>query len=121
MKVALRRPRNLNRAAYAWETCLPFVENKRGVLIHRPREVLRYTHFRIPYLAVHYYCGNSTSGWGIFTFLAAPPEGKLVCERCEHIAVAASLPSTDELCGGHRHKGIVVAVQTCCQEPRNGS
>ncbi len=116
MKLALRTERKPYPGSYAWETCLPFVENKRGVLIHRPRQVVRYTHFRIPYLAVHYYCGNCTSGHGIFTFLAEPPQGKLVCEKCENAAVLNRLPSTDSLCGEHRHKGTIVPVRTCCKE-----
>lgn len=114
MKVALRQPKKPGSAAYAWETCLPFVENKRGVLIHRPVTVERYMHLRTPYLAVHYWCGNGSNGHGIFTFLAAPPPGKLVCEKCEAAAIVAGLPSSDRLCGRHVHKGTTKPVQTCC-------
>jgi hypothetical protein len=115
VKVALRPPKKKSLAAYAWETCLPFVENKRGVLIHRPRTVERYMHLRTPYLAVHYWCGNGSNGHGIFTFLAAPPDGSLVCERCEAAATLAELPSADDLCGRHVHKGTTQPVQTCCE------
>jgi hypothetical protein len=48
-----------------------------------------------------------------FTFLAVAPDSKPVCQRCEDAAIEAGLPSTDELCGGHRHKGTVVVVRTC--------
>lgn len=119
MKVALRQPKP-GGYAYAWETCLPFVENKRGVLIHRPVEVVRYTHLRASYLAVHYWCGNGSNGHGIFTFLAQPPEGKLVCAKCEAAAVSAGLPTADSLCGQHVHKGLVTAIQQCCTEVKNG-
>jgi len=114
MKVALRQPKKPSSAAYAWETCLPFVENKRGVLIHRPVTVERYMHLRTPYLAVHYWCGNGSNGHGIFTFLAEPTAGKLVCEKCESAAIAAGLPASDLLCGHHVHKGTTKPVATCC-------
>lgn len=116
MKVALKHPPKPSKGSYSWDTCLPFVENKRGVLIHRPIMVQRFMHLRTPYLAVQYLCGNGSNGHGIFTFLAQPPVGKLVCERCEDVAAAKELPSADALCGHHVHKGITKPVQTCCQE-----
>lgn len=48
------------------------------------------------------------------TFLAAPPDDKLLCEACERNAVLAGLPSADELAGRHVHLGKIKAVQTCC-------
>jgi hypothetical protein len=116
MKVTLRQPKKPSGAAYSWETCLPFVENKRGTLIHRPVTVERYKHLRTPYLAVHYWCGNGANGHGIFTFLASPPNEKLVCEKCEVAAVLAGLPSADRICGRHVHKGHTKPIQTCCQD-----
>ena len=118
MKIALQRPKDVRHAAAVWRSCLPFVNNERAVLVHRPRSILTFNIHRIPHLGVHYWCGNMSTGNKKFTFLATAPEEKPVCQRCEDAAVEAGLPSTDELCGAHRHKGVVVAVQTCCKEPK---
>lgn len=113
MKIALARPKDVRRIAVVWSACLPFVENSRAVLIHRPRMVSTYNLHRRSHLGVHYWCGNGSTGAKNFTFLEVAPEGRLVCERCEIAATLAGLPSTDELCGSHRHKGKIVAVRTC--------
>lgn len=64
------------------------------------------------------YTTNKSILWailhGIFSFLAAPPEDKILCARCEAIAVANGLPSAAELAGRHVHVGRTVAVMTCC-------
>lgn len=48
------------------------------------------------------------------TFLAAPPDDKLLCEACERSAVLAGPTSAYELAGRHVHLGKIKAVQTCC-------
>lgn len=98
-----------------WSTCAPFVENSRGLLIHRPRMVTTYNTLKFPHIGIGYWCGNHVSGGKNFTFLEAPPEGILLCERCELAAVASGLMSADELAGRHVHKGKLKAVQTCCR------
>jgi hypothetical protein len=118
MKIALKRPKDSRRAATVWSACLPFVDNDRAVLIHRPKAVQSFKIHRLPHLGVHYWCNGMATGGKNFTFLALAPENKLVCQRCEDAAIESGLPSTDELCGAHRHKGTVVAVRTChTQEP----
>ena len=118
MKLALQRPKDTRRAVAVWVSCLPFVDNDRAVLIHRPKAVQSFKIHRLPHLGVHYWCNGMATGGKNFTFLALAPENKLVCQRCEDAAIEAGLPSTDELCGAHRHKGTVVAVRTChTQEP----
>lgn len=97
-----------------WATCLPFVENSRGVLIHRPRYVSTFNVHKLPHIAIQYWCGCGASGGKKFTFHAAPPEGKLLCERCEQQAVLRGMPSADSLAMKHVHLGKLVAVQTCC-------
>jgi len=67
-------------------------------------------------MAVDYYCGGRANGRDIFEFLAEPPEGFIVCARCEEMAVAAGMPPSDEIVGHHVHKGGVKAKQTCCQK-----
>lgn len=121
MKIALKRPKDTRNVAAVWKSCLPFVNNGRGVLIHRPKTVVTYDLHKEPHMAVHYWCNNAVSGNKNLSFLAVAPNDKPVCKRCEDAAVAAGLTSTDELCGAHRHKGVVVAAQTCCKEATNVS
>lgn len=115
LMLPLKRERKM-LGSLAWKRCLPFVENSRAVLIHRPRAVTMYHIHRDPHIGVHYWCGNGSNGTTNFTFLTKPPSGKLVCKNCELNAVAAGLPSTDSLAGEHVHLGIVVAQQTCCAQ-----
>ena len=123
MKLPLKRrrpfPRGLNSNTVHWTSAKPFVENTRGVLIHRPREVSTHTLFSEPHLGVTFLCGNTVSSRNTLTFLDAPPEGKLLCDRCETMALALGMPSADSLVGRHVHRGKVVAVQTCCQKESN--
>ena len=123
MKLPLRKsrpyPNGYNSNKVRWVSAMPFVENSRGVLIHRPREVTTHTQFREPHICVLFFCGNGVSSKNTLTFLDAPPEGKLLCDRCESMAVALGMPSADSLAGRHVHRGKVVAVQTCCQKESN--
>lgn len=114
-KVALERPKRVVDYQFPWLSCAPFVDNSRGVLIHRPRSGSTYNLHRTgPHSAIHFFCGMVVTGGKNFTFLDVPPEGRILCERCEVVAVANGLPSADELAGRHVHKGGVVAVATCC-------
>lgn len=116
-KLPLERKPFHAKHGFPWISCAPFVENSRGTLIHRPRSGATYNIHRLPHVSVHFWCGmTSTSDGKNLTFLAAPPEGKILCARCEAIAVANGLPSADELAGRHVHKGGVVAVATCCDK-----
>lgn len=102
-----------------WSRCLPFVENSRATLIHRPRRVFVYNTVGRAHLAVHYWCGNSVTGRKNLTFLPTVPETKLICARCEGMARAAGELSTDTLCGRHVHLGKCFAVRTChTEEPQ---
>lgn len=125
-KLPLKLGNNLSRySSVIWTRCAPFVENSRGILIHRPREVTTYNLHRAPHIGIGYWCGNHVAGGKNFTFLTAPPVGALLCEKCEQNAVAAGLPSADELAGRHVHKGKLKAIRVCCertttQEQDNG-
>lgn len=99
-----------------WTTCPPFVENQRGVLIHRPKHVTRYqisSRWK-PHLAVGYLCGAGTVGDKHLTFLTDVPSNRFLCHMCEAIAAKSGLPSADIICGRHVHVGKVVARQVCC-------
>ena len=100
----------------SWTSALPFFDNPRAVLIHRPRSVSTYScAWRGAWLAVHCWCGNGmTSNTERFAFLPDVPDGRIVCARCEDKAVEAGLPTSDQLAGRHIHKGGVVAVRECC-------
>lgn len=110
--------------AREWEESRPFVINKQGVLTHRPMTVKSYRHISGGggYLVVQNYCGNSSSGgddWygsGKYTFLNAPEEDAIVCQRCEEAAIAEGLPASHELAGRHVHVGGVKAVRACCED-----
>lgn len=101
-----------------WTEVEPFLENSRAVLIHRPRYVAehRISERWQPHLSVTAWCGNTFSGRKQFTFLDAPPEGRLLCERCEVAAFAKGQPTAESIVGHHVHFGKVVAVQTCCAQ-----
>lgn len=116
VRLPLERPKKKHDKEFPWSACAPFVENSRGVLIHRPRSGSTYNIHRAgPHIGIKFWCGMSISSDGKnITFLTSPPDGRILCERCEAIAVANGLPSADELAGRHVHKGGVVAVATCC-------
>lgn len=116
-KLPLERTAFHAKNGFPWKSCAPFVENSRGVLIHRPRNGATYNLHKKPHVGVSFWCGMSTSSDGKnLTFLTSPPEDRILCARCEAAAVANGLPSADELAGRHVHKGGVVAVATCCDK-----
>lgn len=115
-KIALRQYKShpsLRRDHVPWSACLPFVENSRGVLIHRPRSAVTITMHKEPHISIHYWCGNGVTGKKNLTLLSAPPVSAIVCERCEQAAVDAGLPSAESLAGRHVHIGKLKAVLTC--------
>jgi len=119
MKLPLQKPKDTRPGmGLHWASCSPFIENSNATLIHRPRRVS--THklgaWRKAHIGMNCWCGTSFSGTKKFTFLDAPPEGKLLCARCEYMAQKNGLPSADSLAGRHVHLGGVVAVQKCCIE-----
>lgn len=116
--IALEKDKNLHGFGMAWRACKPFVENSRGALIHRPRKVTTWkiSAERPAHISVTGWCGNVATGTKKFTFLDAPSEGRIVCERCETAAVLAGLPTSSQLVGAHVHVGGVVAVTHCCPQ-----
>lgn len=115
MKLALERPRHIGDAASVLKESKPFVVNDRAVLIHRPRSISLYNLHKYPHLGIRQWCGNTHTGMKKFTFIDAIPEGRLVCAICEVRATMAGLPSADEICGRHVHKGRMFAKIDCCQ------
>ena len=127
IKLPLMPPKNLpieyRQTTYPWASCAPFVENRRGILIHRPRTVATFTLLKKPHFSIGYWCGShANNDAGNLTFLEAPAENAIVCERCEQMAVEAGLPSAYSLAGRHVHIGKLKAVLTCgCAQEQGGS
>jgi hypothetical protein len=116
-KVKLNLSKDRRNGIAFWSECLPFVENNLAVLIHRPTQVTTY-YLGLkygPHIAIHYWCGNTVTGReDKLTFLSKPPRGRLVCARCEEMAINAGEYSSDKIVGRHVHVGRVKALQTCC-------
>lgn len=120
MKVALKKREKMKGGrGIHWTASQPFIENSRGVLIHRPEYVTTYkAHWNESYLIIKNFCGSTFCGTHKFTFLDAPPEGKILCARCEDEAVKEGLPTAEKLVGRHVHTGGVIGVRNCCLEER---
>ena len=103
-----------------WESCPPFNVNPRGILIHRVRSGFTFIteDGRKRHSVVRYWCGNSGVGEGA-SLTENPPKERLLCERCEMLAVAAGEKTADKLAGRHVHVGVVRAHRTCCQHTEN--
>lgn len=106
-----------------YKEAAPFFENPRGVLIHRVKAVfqLQATYSDAPWWIVQYWCENSGRGDANDTGLVFDPGVKLVCQRCEALAVAAGEPTSSKLAGRHVHTGKLRAVQTCCQNKKENN
>lgn len=115
MKLSLGKRKN-HRFGIAWKECSPFIDNTKAALVHRPRYV---TTHKIgdkwqAHIAIEAWCGNSFTGTKKFTFLDQPPEGKLLCARCEFMAQKSNMPSADSIAGRHVHLGRLVPQKLCC-------
>ena len=101
---------------------LPFVINKMGVLVHRPKSVaIHQCGNRPQHLGMYLWCGAMHTGAmsGKFTFTSTPSETDIVCVKCEDAAVKFGHPSSDTLVGRHVHVGGVKAYRTCCLEEQD--
>lgn len=94
----------------------PFFENPRGVLIHRIRALFRLeaSYSSEPWLIVEYWCGNHGRSDMLDSGILFDPGAKLICARCEALAVAQGESTCSELAGRHACTGVCVPVNTCC-------
>jgi len=115
VKIPLQQMKD-KRFGIHWKESSPFIENTRAILIHRPRFVVTHkiSEKYKSHIAIECWCGNSFTGTTKFTFLDVPPENKLLCARCESVAVKHGQPSAYELTGKHIHLGRLVPQQVCC-------
>ena len=117
--IELEKPKHISSKQAPWKACLPFVDNSRATLIHRPRSGSTYNIHKNPHIAVQFWCGMVvTASDGHLSFLDSPPDEKILCERCESMAIKNGIPSADELAGKHVHKGRTAAVVTCCSSAK---
>jgi len=99
-----------------WKRSLPFLVNPRARLIHRPRAIATHLSSSGSYRhnSASFFCGNQANGDLVVS--AEPPEGMLVCAKCEAAATSAGLPSSAELLGRHVCIGVVRAKNICHPE-----
>ena len=92
----------------------PFFENPQGMLIHRVRSLYRLTYKdERTWFIVDYWCANGARPEEVDDGLLFDPGDKLVCARCEAVAVARGLKSSSELAGRHVCTGVCRPVNTC--------
>lgn len=116
MRLPLEQNRHSIRRAASWRDSEPFVENRHGILIHRPKSVTLYNLHSHPHIAVNYWCGGGSTDNEIkakLTFLSEPKADAIVCEACEARAQMAGLPSSALLAGRHVHIGRLKPIKTC--------
>ena len=117
MKIPLQKPDDIGSAAAFVRDSEPFVTNKLGKLVHRPKSAKIYSRNGCikPHMAVHYHCGNCAVGdFGKLTFVPEPDADALLCKLCEEKAVLDGLPSANDIVGRHVHVGKLRAFQVCC-------
>lgn len=101
-----------------WKLGLPFIHNPRGILVHR----LKWARSKLAGDKPEgdtwgYWCGNMAPHCA--TIHAEPPDGLLVCNRCETLAVAAGEKSSSEIVGRHVCLGELRARKLCCTNEQN--
>jgi hypothetical protein len=103
-----------------YQESAPFFENPQGVLIHRVKSLylLEFNGGRQWYI-VDYWCGNNARPREVDDGLLFDPGNKLICARCEAMAVAKGLKTSSELAGRHVCSGVCVPVNTCCPNQLN--
>ena len=105
-----------------WTRSLPYNVNPRGMLVHRVRAGTTFYDVRGEerHSALMYWCGMTVCGYGGIDTTDDPPQNRLLCIRCEEMAIEAGQPTSQELTGRHVHVGSLRAVRECCQnEPSN--
>lgn len=110
-----------------WEAGPAFFIAGHGVMLHRVRSVSDHKRCgKTTHTSCSLWCGgngfpvrndNRKAG----TLYTDPPEGRLLCERCEAHAVAAGEKPADEIAGRHIHTGRMVPKQTCCRKQKESN
>ena len=98
-----------------YEQSAPFFDNPRGVLIHRVRSLyqLTATYADEPWTIVEYWCGGHGRSDSSDSGLEFDPGMKLVCQRCEMIAMANGERSSSGLVGRHVCVGVCRPINVC--------
>jgi len=102
-----------------WTHTLPFNVNPRGVLIHRIKSGCTIINGgKVSHDAIECWCNNMTNGEGVSP-TDKPPKDRLLCARCEAIAVEHGEPPASKLVGRHMHIGVMKPVRLCCRNEQN--
>ena len=97
----------------------PFYFGPTSKLVHRVKTMtkLKTPWERLPRFLVEYWClGHAYNATELVVddcLFFVPPEGALVCHRCELNAVQAGLPTSDELAGTHVCLGTCKPINIC--------
>jgi len=98
-----------------WDMSAPFVSNPSAKLIHRVRTLHTHNGIVSPgRLIIDYWCGGRHYCGTDDDLIFEVPNGRIVCERCELMAIAKGELSSSKLAGRHVHVGRMVVKQTCC-------
>lgn len=100
-----------------WKESLPFVVNPRGLLTHRVKWAATQFTGDESHTAIGYWCGNQ--GNRLCDFVEVPPQERLVCARCEEMAVAAGEPTSEQIAGRHACMGELRVKRLCCESDDN--
>lgn len=123
MKVKLRKIKVQPRfwdSTEVWAESEPFLHNPRGYLTHRVRAVQSIVgHKGKIHFVADMWCNGTVCFKDKDQLVSTPPEGRLVCARCEAKAVEKGEMTSDQLAGQHVHKGVMRPVKTCCTEVKN--
>lgn len=120
--IALRKPRSDHATRDCrfeqinYEKSAPFFENPAGVLIHRVKALysLRWKdRDKDPWWIVDYWCCNTGRSESIDDGLLFDPGKKLVCARCEALAVAAGEKTSSQIARRHVCIGECRPVNVC--------
>lgn len=128
-RVRLRKPkrdhsrRDARYKQLDYTQSAPFFANPNGVLIHRIKSLYRLEcdWGRSPWWIIEYWCGNHGRSENNVDddLLFEPSQGRLVCARCESMAIASGEKSSSELVGRHVCVGVCRPVNVCCSNESN--
>lgn len=104
---------------FRWTEAMPFFFNPRGILLHRVATVE--TMLSESGMERHHHCTYECGNGACFEvggedelFFENPPSDKLLCSRCEFVAVRRGERSASKIAGRHVHIGELRAHRTCC-------
>lgn len=105
-----------------WKKAAPFMVHPRRHLVHRVRRARTYIdgNGKPRHDIAEFWCGATGSGQPVTEFLTDKvPKDRLLCARCESVAVSHGQVTAAKLCGRHVCTGRMVVQRQCCQSGEN--